>query len=85
MSQLILTICIIAVVVICFYLTAKQINSLYIKHQKLIEKLNQIDEKLNKIDAFLIPTYNNSIRISKKLNVYYQYNKDDYKQHKEQQ
>lgn len=53
-----------------------------IKTVKIINKLSNIESKQDKLDAFLIPTYNNSIRISKKLNVYYQYNKEDYINHK---
>lgn len=49
---------------------------------KISKQADIIKSKQDKIDAFLLPTYNNSIRISKKLGVYYQYNKEDYENHK---
>lgn len=69
-------------IIIVVLLLIKYFKILSNNFDKQNNKIKELDSKQNKFDAFLIPTYNNSIRIAKKLNVYYCYNKEDYEKHK---
>ena len=81
-NQIILILGLFVLNIIVFVCLLKHFNYIRERQQKIIEKMNQINEKQSKFDSFLIPTYNNSIRIAKKLGVYYCYNKDDFEKHK---
>ena len=82
MNQIILLFAILVVLLIIFWLVIQQFNSILEKQNKINDKLTNILDMQKKFDAFLLPTYNNSIRIAKKFGVYYCYNKDDFEKHK---
>ena len=81
-NQIIIFIGLVVIILVAFVCLLKQFNSIHEKQRKLESKLLNLDSKQDKFDSFLIPTYNNSIRIAKKLGVYYAYNKSDYENHK---
>ncbi len=82
MNTLIIVSCIIFILLVMFAIIVIKIGKIIVNQDKLHNKIDTISQKQNKFDAFLIPTYNNSIRIAKKFGVYYCYNKEDYEQHK---
>lgn len=51
--------------------------------QKIKAKLIKIDALIEHSQTFILPAYNNTIRIAKKLGVYYCLNKEDYEHNKQ--
>ncbi len=81
-------ICILLIIGIIIMFIILQLFLIY--NRKINEKIDQIESNLFTLtqksasaEGFQIATYNNSIRIAKKLNVYYCLNKDDYEKHQQ--
>lgn len=82
MNTFITVLCITFILLILFVLILIKIGKIIANQDRITQKIDEISSKQDKFDAFLIPTYNNSIRIAKKLNVYFTINKEDYENHK---
>ena len=81
--QILITVsCLTIILLVIFVIILIKTSKIITNQSKFENKLNIMSVEQNKINNFLIPTYNNSIRIAKKFGVYYQYNKEDYIQHK---
>lgn len=60
----------------------KKLNNLEYIFEKHKYNSFEIDKKIDTIQGYQIATYNNAIRIAKKLGVYFSINKEGYEEHK---
>lgn len=70
------------VLCIVFGYIIKKLNNLEYVFKKHKYNTFEIDKKIDTIQGYQIATYNNAIRIAKKLGVYFSINKEGYEEHK---